>query len=146
MSNNTTSDHPSQIVIYSSRERIRNVITIGLLQYDYHIIDTSNPYIAVMKITQVVPDLVIIDITETNTKGFLIVNALKRSEQTKDIPVLVIMPGEPPDLLDTIIHEYSDKNIHNPLHHVSILTYPFNFSLLVDRVKTILTGNSENSQ
>lgn len=126
-----------QILVFSPRERIRNVLIIGLLQCHYRMIDTSNPYIAVMKIKQFLPDLVIIDITESNTKGFLIVNALKKADQTKNIPILLIVPSEPEGLLDKMKKEYADRELRDKIRDVIILEYPFNFTVLVEKIKEV---------
>lgn len=143
---NDTSIQSPHILLYSSRERIRNVITIGLLQCNYHIIETSNPYIAAMKATQFLPKLVIVDISQTNTKGFLIVNALKKSNQTENIPILVIMPSEPQGLFDRIVEEYKDKDIENSMHDIIILKYPFNFTTLVETIKNLFSNTTTQNK
>ncbi len=117
---------------------MRNVISIGLLQCNYQVIETSNPYIAVMKVLQFLPDIVVVDIPEANTKGFLIVNALKKSVQTRHIPILIVIPSTPADMVNTLKEEYRDSEIADSIDEVTVLTYPFNFALLVETIKGII--------
>ena len=123
---------------FSPREQVRNVIAIGLMQLKYKIIDSGNPYIAVIKVIQHVPDLVIIDITETEKKGFLIVPSLQKSIHTENIPTLLLIPSEPGDVLDNLTDEYIDDKKQNALDNLYTLKYPFNFADMVNKIKEIL--------
>ena len=139
LSNKNEHDYEKQLLLFSPREQVRNVIAIGLMQLKYKIVDSGNPYIAVIKVIQNIPDLVIIDITETTKKGFLIVPNLQKSIHTENIPALLLIPSEPADLLDNIMDEYLENKTQDILKNLYTLKYPFNFTDMVTKIKEILS-------
>jgi CheY-like chemotaxis protein len=139
-----TSDAPPtaepQVLLFSPREHVRNVVLAGLLQFGYRVCEASNPFIAVMKIPRMRPSLVIVDITHDNTKGFLIIAALIRSGMHATTPAIVAVPPEPPDLLDSLAAGYLDP-AHLPLpSSIHPLRYPFAFEKLLATVKELMAG------
>lgn len=139
LSNKNEPDNAKQLLLFSPREQVRNVIAIGLMQLKYKIIDSGNPYIAVLKGIQYVPDIVIIDITDTEKKGFLIVPSLQKSIHTENIPILLLIPAEPANLLDNLADEYMDGKTHYNFDNLNILKYPFTFADMVNKIKEILS-------
>ena len=137
-SNKGEHNKAKQLLLFSPREQVRNIIAIGLIQLKYKIIDSGNPYIAVLKGIQYVPDLVIIDITDTEKKGFLLVPGLQKSIQTETIPILLLIPAEPINLLDNLADEYMDNKTQYTFDDLHILRYPFNFADMVAKIKEIL--------
>jgi len=137
-SNGNEQTSAKRLLLFSPREQVRNVIAIGLMQLKYKIIDSANPYIAVIKVIQHVPDLIIIDITETEKKGFLIVPSLQKSIHTENIPILLLIPLEPAGLLDSIKDEYLENNSQGIVNNLYTLTYPFNFADMVNKIKEIV--------
>jgi CheY-like chemotaxis protein len=129
-----------QILLFSPREHVRNVVLAGLLQFGYRVCEASNPFIAVMKIPQMRPSLVIVDITHDNAKGFLIIAALIRSGMHAVTPAIVAVPPEPADLLDSLAAGYLDP-AHLPLPPtIRALRYPFAFETLLATVKELMAG------
>ena len=80
------------ILIFSTRDNIREILTVGLLQYNYRITQANNSNVASLKANQFVPDLVIADITPKNAKDILMVNRLHHSERTRNTPLLAVVP------------------------------------------------------
>src|SRR5512143_474040 len=93
------------ILVFSPRENVRNILTAGLSQSKYRVIEAASSYIAGIKANQVLPDLIIADITRKNIKDFLFLNRLERSIRTEHIAVLLSLPAEVKKALDAIREE-----------------------------------------
>jgi len=121
------------IVLFSPRERIRDILAVGLTQCDYRVILAESPYLASIKTSQFLPDMVIADITANNTNDILLVSRLQRSIRTRKINTLIILPNNLLNLLDQL----NDQNdTAGSFYHV--IEYPFNFSDLLTRIKSVL--------
>jgi hypothetical protein len=122
-----------QLLLYSSRNRVREILVAGLLQCDFQVADFTSPYLAVISAGKSPIDLLIIDITPADTRGMLIVRAFKKSDRLKSIPILLLIPAEPANLLDALCHEYFENNRDCAKARPAILAYPFNFAELVKK-------------
>lgn len=129
---------PPLILIFSPRSRIRDILSVGFIQCHYKITQATNSNIASLKANQFAPDLIIADITPNNTKDILMVNRLKSSARTKNIPFLAIVPSVLKERLEEIASSKAE-NIDEPLFH--LIEYPFGFSALLDKTKQILRKN-----
>jgi putative nucleotidyltransferase with HDIG domain len=138
-----TAVEKSVIMLFSTRERISNILTVALSQSNYVIIQAVTSYLAMIKTNQFLPDMVIIDITPNNTSDVLLVNRIRKSIRTKSIPVLVIIPSVLKHFIDAAAKQAEQENADGyeipPLY---ILQYPFNFAGLLIQVKTILSHSS----
>ena len=74
------------ILLFSTRERIGNILNVALMQCNYRILLANTSYLAMIKTNQFLPDLVIVDITPNNTKDVLLVNRLQKSPAHKKDP------------------------------------------------------------
>jgi PleD family two-component response regulator len=125
-----------QIVLFTPRERMRDSLVAGLLQCNYRIIGTCSPYLAVIHITKSNPRCVIVDIPKNNTKGFLIVASMLKSERAKNTPVIIMLPPEPEKFIDRLKVEYLGKT--DMSGNVYTLIYPFNFANLVEKIQEVI--------
>lgn len=130
-----TPDRP-HVLLYSPRERLRNIMVAALMQAGIGVLEASSPYLAVIKAARFSPQTAVIDITDRNTKGFLIVSALRTSLKSRKLPVLLIMPGEPEDLLETMKKEYL-ADYGRKLPDVAVLKYPFSFSDFIRQIHAL---------
>lgn len=126
------------ILIFSIRERIRDILSVGLLQCHYRIIQANVSNIASLKANQFAPDLIIADITPNNTKDILMFNRLQQSERTKKIPLLAIIPVGIKEKFERIIGAKCNSSGCLEEKQLYLIEYPFNFSLLLERVNAIL--------
>ena len=132
------------ILLFSTRERIGNILNVALMQCNYRILLANTSYLAMIKTNQFLPDLVIVDITPNNTKDVLLVNRLQKSLRTRKIPILVVIP-------QTIRHFIEDaqkeipQNKSDPSEEtaIDVLEYPFNFADLLKKVESILAHNKQ---
>ena len=121
------------IVLFSVRERVRDILTVGLVQCDYRIIPADSSYLAAIKASQFLPDLIIIDITVNNTNDIHLITRLQKSLRTRSISVLVILPGTLRPLIQQIPVNPEDQG-----GFCNIIEYPFNFAELLAKIRTIL--------
>ncbi len=129
--------HIPLILIFSKRERIRDILTVGLLQCQYRVTQAANSDVASLKASQFMPDLVLADITEDNTKDILMANRLKHSERTKNIAMLVIVPQAMKEKLEKILYKKTDSASIEKTQ-LDVIEYPFSFSDLLNKIQTIL--------
>jgi DNA-binding response OmpR family regulator len=127
-----------QLLLYSHQTRVREILVAGLLQCDFHVIDTASPYMAVISAGKFPVDLLIVDITPTETRGMLAIRAFKKSIRLTDTPILILMPTEPEDLLESLCVEYLGKHADYIKPQASILNYPFHFAALVKRANALV--------
>jgi putative nucleotidyltransferase with HDIG domain len=135
----------SVILLFSTRERIVNILNVALTQCNYRILLANTSYLAMIKTNQFLPDMVIIDITPNNTKDVLLVNRLKKSMRTKGIPILVIMPKTLRHFLSEAMSDGDPNEQKGELAAISVLEYPFNFADLIRQVESVLTHIRQTS-
>lgn len=135
---NSSEQKPSLILIFSLRKRIREIITVGLLQYHYRIIQADNSQEAHLKANQYAPDIVIIDISKNNIKDILMVNRFARSNRTKHTTILAIVPGQFKIKLDSLIKGKESEQGCTIEKQLQLLEFPFEFSELLKKISEIL--------
>lgn len=136
----------TMILLFSTRERVGNILTVALMQCNYRIIQANTSYLAMIKTNQFLPDLVIVDITPDNTKDVLLINRLQKSIRTRKIPILVIVPKTIRHLIeDTQKETANNKTDYQEKADLEVLEYPFNFADLLKKVETILAHNKQMS-
>ncbi|MFH1761683.1 MAG: HDOD domain-containing protein [bacterium] len=129
------------ILLFSQRDKIRSILTAGLLQGDYRVIEADSLYVAGVKANQYLPDLVIIDLTKDNIKDFLFITRLQKSVRTKSVLILLSVTSEVSKVLGKVINVVSRKNENSTEsvdNSIQILEYPFHFTDLLKKIDAIL--------
>lgn len=126
------------ILLFSPREKIRNIFTAGLLHSNYRVIEAATSYVAGIKANQYLPSLAIADITKDNIKDFLFLSRLERSARTQNISIILSVTKEVHEAIrkihDEVLPLHSDM-LENRIH---ILEYPYPFDKLVKKIEEIL--------
>ena len=125
------------ILVFSPRENVRNILSAGLSQAKYRIIEAASSYIAGIKANQFLPDLIVADITKKNIKDFLFLNRLERSIRTEHIAVLLSLPAEVKKALDDIRAEIGPPADETRKQRLYFVEYPYSFETLAKTVKSI---------
>jgi HD-like signal output (HDOD) protein len=123
------------ILLFSPRERIRAILSIGLMQCKYRVIKAESSHLAMVKANQFLPDMLIMDITSDNTTDILLLSRLRSSSRTRSIPVVVIVPKLIRRLIDRIQLEGEDSHPAQEGGQFRVLEYPFNFTELQVKIK-----------
>jgi putative nucleotidyltransferase with HDIG domain len=126
------------ILLFSTRERIGDVLNVALMQCNYRIIQASTSYLAMIKANQFLPDLVIADVTPNNTTDTLLISRLQKSMRTKRIPVLVVVPAAVRHVVEPLQKETAGAAGGEGA--VVVLEYPFNFADLLKKIESLLTA------
>jgi PleD family two-component response regulator len=114
------------------------IVVTGLLQSNYRAIHANSPYLAIIKTAQFLPLLVIVDISEKDSKGFAIVAALKKSARTEHVSLLLVLPSSQPDLLDNLKKTFWDKDAREKIGDIPVIQYPFSFTELLKKINVFL--------
>jgi HD-like signal output (HDOD) protein len=126
------------ILLFSTRERIGDILNVALMQCNYRIINSATPYLAMIKANQFLPDLIIADITPNNTKDTLLITRLEKSFRTKRIPILVVIPEAIQHLIEPLKKEAGDDP--GVIH---VLEYPFTFADLLKNIESIMSSSRQ---
>ena len=126
------------ILLFSTRERIRDILTIGLMQCNYQVIRADSSYLAMIKINQFLPGLVIIDVTADNVRDLILIQRLQHSIRTRRIPVLIILPDAIRPMLDKEIADCKKDSCPGESSAICSLQYPFHFADLLKAVKPLV--------
>jgi len=98
---------------------------IHILQPDYKIYTAKNGMYALEKAEMLLPDLILLDVIMPGMSGFDVITEMKKSEKTKDIPVIFI----------TGISESDDEGKGLDLGAADYIRKPFNASVVKHRVR-----------
>jgi putative nucleotidyltransferase with HDIG domain len=135
------------ILLFSTRERIGDVLNVALMQCNYRIIQANTSYLAMIKANQFLPDLVIADITPNNTVDTLLISRLQKSLRTRRIPVLAVVPSSVRHIVAPL-----QKQPKDPANapdsgdgSVTVLEYPFNFAELLKKIENLVTVSKQTA-
>lgn len=120
------------IVLFSPRERVRDILAVGLTQCNYEVALAETSYLASIKANQFLPGLIIVDLTPENTQAVHLITRLQLSVRTRNICVLVIVPRSLRHILDSISEHHTS---HEVVYHV--VEYPFHFADLLKKINAV---------
>ena len=121
-------DEPSNLEVLSRILQSEYRSFHGIVQPNYRISIAKSGELALKRVVNDKPDLILLDIIMPGLNGFEVLTALKGSEYTSTIPVIIITG------LDSV--EDEEKGFY--LGAVDYITKPFNQSLVKARVMTHL--------
>ncbi len=125
----------SLVLIFSPRERIRDILTVGLIQCNYQVIQANTSYIATIKASQMLPKIVIADISNDNPKDILVLARLQKSVRMHHVCILMILSKNMPAFIYQVINELTEKPSHESTGKLLSIGYPFGFADLVGKLK-----------
>lgn len=127
------------ILIFSPNNKTLEILTVGLVQCNYRVLQANTIFLAGIKASQMLPTLVVADLSNNNPKDILLIGRLKKSIRTANIPVLIISPMPIDPFVKKILMETADYNIPElKKNNIEIIQYPFSFADFVDKVGNII--------
>jgi DNA-binding response OmpR family regulator len=78
------------ILVAEDQHHVRKLITYKLENNGYEVVTAENGAEALVKIREIIPTLVLLDVMMPLMTGFEVLAALKQDERTKNIPVLLV--------------------------------------------------------
>jgi len=79
-----------RILVVDDEDRVREMIEFRLSMYGYEVIQAANGQEALASAVEHEPDLVLLDIMMEEQDGFKVCSRLKKNENTKDIPIVML--------------------------------------------------------
>lgn len=125
------------ILLFSPREKKRNILSAGLIHAGYRVIEAQTAYIAGVKANQYVPDLAIADISKDNIRDFLFLTRLESGTRTKNIKVLLSVTSEVKNALEQIRKEVGSPEGSEGESRIHMIQYPYKFNDLAFKIKDI---------
>lgn len=127
------------VIVFSPRERVRDILTVGLVQCGYRVIQASTSYLTIIKASQIIPSLIIADISCDNPKDIVLVSRLQKSIRTRHIAILLIVPKGPASISSFVKDELNARPVGKEFGVVSTLEYPFAFAEFLNKIKPMIT-------
>ncbi len=114
-------NHPSTVLVVDDEPAVVKFITRALEKspYRFKIDSTNSGYEAMIKIGQTIPDLICLDIQMPGMDGPEVLRAIKKTEGTEDIKVLVITGY--PEAIDEMKELGANDALTKPLNPVDLI-------------------------
>lgn len=128
---------PASILIVEDEEEIRELLVFTLLRDGYEVIEAETAEVALEKIDNRLPDLILVDWMLPGMDGIDLAKRLRRDELTADLPIVMLTArGEEADKLRSFAGGIDDY-----------ITKPFSPRELLARVKALLrrSGGPKNN-
>jgi two-component system phosphate regulon response regulator PhoB len=128
---------PASILIVEDEKEIRELLVFTLLRDGYEVIEAETAEVALEKIDNRLPDLILVDWMLPGMDGIDLAKRLRRDELTADLPIVMLTArGEEADKLRSFAGGIDDY-----------ITKPFSPRELLARVKALLrrSGGPKNN-
>lgn len=125
------------ILLFSPRERVRDILTVGLVQCNYQVIQASTSYLAVIKSSQMLPKIVIADISCDNHTDIFLAARLQKSSRTRHISIIILNSKNPNSFVLQTISELIDHVPDETKGRLMVIGYPFAFADLLVKIKQL---------
>ena len=129
------------ILLFSPRERVRDILTVGLVQCNFQVIQANTPFLASIKASQMLPKLVIADLSCENPKDVLLIERLQKSGRTRQIAILLITARVVDGMIQKITAEMMDQVSDGEKGRIMTMSYPFAFSDILDKINLLVSTN-----
>ncbi|MBN1578112.1 MAG: hypothetical protein JW913_16240, partial [Chitinispirillaceae bacterium] len=130
------------ILLFSPRERMREILTVGLVQCNYRVLQANTSFLAGIKASQMLPKMVVADLSCENPKDALLAARVQKSVRTNDIAILLIMPASPDPFVTKIVAELSDQATDEKTI-IDTIRYPFAFADLLVKIHSLIAPGDD---
>ena len=127
---------PKKILLVDDDRKLLELTRYYLENHDFSVIFTDNGSEALLLAHDSQPDLIVTDVEMPGLDGFTLCKAVKASDDTAMIPVIIISGNK---IKDTDIVSGYDRGADD------YLTKPFAFSVLAAKIRAVLRRYSANS-
>jgi len=114
-----------QKILVADDELYIRLLVKDILEPEFNVVEASNGEEAISATRAEQPDLVLMDILMPKLDGYTACHAIKNSEQTKDIPVV---------MLTGVGHELN-RQLSQEMGATAYITKPFNPEDLLDKAR-----------
>ena len=131
------------VLLFSPRERMREILTVGLVQCNYQVLQANTSFLAGIKASQMLPKMVIADLSCENPKDVLLAARIQKSTRTAEISILLIVPAVADPFVTRIVAELKGQQMPDEKGMIESIRYPFAFADLLGKIRTLLLQNDE---
>ena len=85
-----TAEKRKKVLIVDDDELMRVVLKRNVILSGYDVIVATNGQLAMQKIEEVTPDLIVVDLVMPDMNGFEMCRLIRSNERTKHIPIIII--------------------------------------------------------
>lgn len=124
-----------KVLIAEDEEHIRRLVRVILQPEGYEFVEAKDGNEALEKVSEEMPDLIILDLMMPKIDGIEVCNQLKQNALTRKIPIIML----------TAKKELSDRKTGIKAGADDYLTKPFEPRELRVRVNTLISGGSERN-
>ena len=123
--------HRKKILVVDDSLLILKLMSMKLTAHGYDVVTAEDGGTAVSTVRKEKPDLILLDISfppdvahggGVAWDGFLIMNWLRRLEEAKHIPIIVITGGDPATYKDRALAAGAVSFFHKPIDNDALLT------------------------
>uniref|UniRef100_UPI000C6F445F Chemotaxis regulator-transmits chemoreceptor signals to flagelllar motor components CheY n=1 Tax=Thermotoga maritima (strain ATCC 43589 / DSM 3109 / JCM 10099 / NBRC 100826 / MSB8) TaxID=243274 RepID=UPI000C6F445F len=117
-----------KVLLVDDSAVLRKIVSFNLKKEGYEVIEAENGQIALEKLSEFTPDLIVLDIMMPVMDGFTVLKKLQEKEEWKRIPVIVLTAkgGE------------EDESLALSLGARKVMRKPFSPSQFIEEVKHLL--------
>ncbi len=119
-------------MVVDDSQTVRNIMGLILNRTGYRSVRVASAMEALQTLTEVIPDLIFLDITLPGMDGLDVCKIIKENERTKDVPV-VMLSGN---------NEVFDKVMGRLAGAADYITKPFEPETIVECLQTYCGENS----
>jgi len=123
-----------------------DILTVGLAQCDYQIIQASTSYLAGIKASQMLPKMVIIDLSGDNPRDILLATRIQKSVRTTGIALLFIVSSANEAFIVRSVKELRQNRLYDETGTLDIISYPFAFAEMLDKIKQTVVSADHGGQ
>jgi DNA-binding response OmpR family regulator len=123
-----------RILVVDDDKEVREIVTFALTHNGYEVIALNNGQQLQEVLTQQLPDILILDIMMPGEDGYRLCHALRTHPRTQHIPIIMM----------TAHTEEIYERISLDLGVAEHMTKPFHPLALVERVKALLSAETQN--
>lgn len=123
-----------KILVVEDERAIREMISLFLLQQNYQVLEAEDYQSAVKKLSDK-PKLILLDWMLPGRSGIQFIQYLKKSEETAQIPILMLTARSSEDDCITCLNTGADDYV----------TKPFSPKVLIARIEALLRRTYQNN-
>lgn len=124
-----------KILVVDDQANVRNILEFNLKRRGFEILSAQDGLGAITQATNEIPDLILLDIMMPGLDGYQVIEKLKQSEKTAEIPILIASAkGTEDDILRAL-----------KLGAKDYIVKPFNLEQLIQKAFRLIEGAAQQA-
>ena len=120
MTDNTPS--PDTILVVDDNEQNLELIVAYLEDLDFSIVKAADGLEALARVSESVPDLILLDVMMPRMSGFEVCRKLKSAPETRDVPIIMVTALNEMGDIEQAVESGTDDFITKPVNRLELVT------------------------